>query len=181
MLNRWNFLKTGFYEGIIPASLGRVTAILCMQPDPGQHECLIRRLGRLAVFTARAPQQSSQPLIAHGEVLEPFCRASSFGCTLSWRIRTSPGGGCGTFLGNWPRAQLAGPAESLDELGMSDREAMPSSCQRSRAGRIIGVRVGVWRSGSAPVLGTGGRRFDPGHPDQSMKHFTSARRSSLRT
>jgi hypothetical protein len=28
---------------------------------------------------------------------------------------------------------------------------------------------GVWRSGSAPVLGTGGRRFDPGHPD----HFFS--------
>ena len=24
---------------------------------------------------------------------------------------------------------------------------------------------GVWRSGSAPVLGTGGRRFDPAHPD----------------
>ena len=29
---------------------------------------------------------------------------------------------------------------------------------------------GVWRSGSAPVLGTGGRRFDPAHPD----HSTSA-------
>ena len=28
-------------------------------------------------------------------------------------------------------------------------------------------RVGVWRSGSAPVLGTGGRRFDPAHPDQT--------------
>ncbi len=25
--------------------------------------------------------------------------------------------------------------------------------------------IGVWRSGSAPVLGTGGRRFDPDHPD----------------
>ena len=25
--------------------------------------------------------------------------------------------------------------------------------------------VGVWRSGSAPVLGTGGPRFDPEHPD----------------
>ena len=24
---------------------------------------------------------------------------------------------------------------------------------------------GVWRSGSAPVLGTGGRRFKPDHPD----------------
>ena len=23
----------------------------------------------------------------------------------------------------------------------------------------------MWRSGSAPVLGTGGRRFDPGHPE----------------
>ncbi len=26
--------------------------------------------------------------------------------------------------------------------------------------------LGVWRSGSAPVLGTGGRWVDPSHPDQ---------------
>jgi hypothetical protein len=30
--------------------------------------------------------------------------------------------------------------------------------------------VGVWRSGSAPVLGTGGPRFDPEHPDHLFRH-----------
>ena len=33
-------------------------------------------------------------------------------------------------------------------------------------GNLVGLfMIGVWRSGSAPVLGTGGRRFDPDHPD----------------
>ena len=30
---------------------------------------------------------------------------------------------------------------------------------------------GVWRSGSAPVLGTGGPRFDPEHPDHPSLGF----------
>ena len=30
---------------------------------------------------------------------------------------------------------------------------------------FLGLTSGVWRSGSAPVLGTGGPRFDPEHPD----------------
>ena len=39
-------------------------------------------------------------------------------------------------------------------------------------GNLVGLfMIGVWRSGSAPVLGTGGRRFDPGHPDQHLSYW----------
>ena len=40
-------------------------------------------------------------------------------------------------------------------------------------GNLVGLfMIGVWRSGSAPVLGTGGRRFDPGHPDQYSDYWS---------
>ena len=40
-------------------------------------------------------------------------------------------------------------------------------------GNLVGLfMIGVWRSGSAPVLGTGGRRFDPGHPDQYSNYWS---------
>src|ERR1019366_9979117 len=37
-------------------------------------------------------------------------------------------------------------------------------------GRIL--PDGAWRSGSAPALGAGGRRFDPGRPDQCLDRET---------
>tara|TARA_A100001037_G_scaffold306518_1_gene352297 strand:- start:2139 stop:2399 length:261 start_codon:yes stop_codon:yes gene_type:complete len=36
---------------------------------------------------------------------------------------------------------------------------------------LDGLFFGVWRSGSAPVLGTGGPRFDPEHPDHPSLGF----------
>ena len=42
--------------------------------------------------------------------------------------------------------------------------ALPLTCQNV-IWKGFFQSCGVWRSGSAPVLGTGGRRFDPGHPE----------------